>query len=89
VDAKRVFGLQQGRQRLYPAFQIGHDGQPKPAFRKLLTALDGRLDGWPLAIWLTRPNAEFEDWKTPLDVIERDPEAVIAAARVELQEASY
>ena len=68
VEAKRVFGLTQGRLRLYPAFQIGHDGQPKEQFRTLLTALDGKLDGWPLAIWLTKPNAEFDGWATPLDI---------------------
>jgi hypothetical protein len=89
VDAKRVFSLQHGKQRLYPEFQIGQDGQPKPVFRVLLTALDGKLEGWPLAIWLTRPNAEFDDWKAPLDVIERDPDAVVAAARHEVAEASY
>jgi hypothetical protein len=89
VEAKRVFGLTQGRRRLYPAFQIGRDGQPKEGFRTLLAALDGELDGWPLAIWLTKPNAEFGGWATPLDVIERDPEAVAEAARLEVQEASY
>jgi hypothetical protein len=89
VEARRVFGLTQGRQRLYPAFQVGRDGQPKEAFRTLLTALGGRLDSWPLAIWLTKPNAEFDGWATPLDVIERDPEAVANAARVEMREASY
>lgn len=89
VEAKRVFGLTQGRRRLYPAFQIGRDGQPKAGFRTLLAALDGELDGWPLAVWLTKPNAEFGGWATPLDVIGRDPEAVAEAARLELQEASY
>ena len=89
VDAKRVFGMQHGKQRLYPEFQIGKDGQPKPAFRVLLTALDGKLEGWPLAIWLTRPNAEFDNWETPLDVIERNPDAVVAAARHEVAEPSY
>ncbi len=89
VEAKRVFGLTQGRRRLYPAFQIGRDGQPKEGFRTLLAALAGKLDGWPLAVWLTKPNAEFGGWATPLDVIERDPEAVAEAARLEVQEASY
>ncbi|MBL6459360.1 hypothetical protein JMJ55_28995 [Belnapia sp. T6] len=89
VDAKRVFSVQHGKQRLYPEFQIGQDGQPKPVFRMLLTALEGKLEGWPLAIWLTRPNAEFDDWKTPLDVIERAPHAVVAAAQHEVAEASY
>jgi hypothetical protein len=89
VEAKRVFGLTQGRQLLYPAFQIGRDGQPKKAFRRLLTALEGKLAGWPLAIWLTRPNAAFDGWATPLDLIERDPEAVVKAAQLEVQEASY
>lgn len=89
VEAKRVFGLKEGAKRLYPAFQIGPDGQPKPEFRALLTALGGKLDGWPLAIWLTKPNAEFDGWKTPLDVIEHDPEAVAAAARLEVQDAVY
>jgi hypothetical protein len=42
-----------------------------------------------LAIWLTKPNAEFDGWKAPLEVIERDPEAVIAAVRHEVAEASY
>ncbi len=89
VDAKRVFSVQHGKQRLYPEFQIGQDGQPKPNFRVLLTALDGKLEGWPLAIWLTRPNAEFDDWKAPLDVIEHNPDAVVAAARHEMTEPFY
>lgn len=78
-----------GAKRLYPAFQIGQDGQPKEAFRSLLAALDGELVGWRLAIWLTKPNAEFDRWKAPLEVIKRDPEAVVAAARHEMAEASY
>lgn len=89
VAAKRVFAVKEGARRLYPVFQIGPDGQPRPEFRILLTALDGRLDGWPLAIWLTRPNAEFENWKTPLEMIERDPQAVAAAALHEVQEAVF
>ncbi len=42
--------------------------------------------GWPF--WLTKPNAEFDGWKAPLEVIERDPEAVVAAARHEMADAS-
>lgn len=81
VKAGRVFAVQDGKTRRYPAFQLGDDGQPKPGFRTLLAATAGRLEGWPLAVWLTRPNAEFEGWRTPLEMIERDPEAVAAAAR--------
>jgi hypothetical protein len=89
IEAKRAFGVTQGRTRLYPAFQIGPDGQPKEQFRRVLMAFEGKLDGWPLAIWLTKPNTELEGWATPLDVIERDPEAVAAAARIEAQSTSY
>lgn len=89
VKAKRVFALAQGQRRLYPMFQFGADGQPKEAYRLLLTELGGTLDGWALAIWLTRPNAEFEGWATPLAVIAHDPDAVVRAARFERQAASF
>ncbi len=87
VSAKRVFFVQDGAKRLYPEFQLGPSGQPKEVFRSLITALQGKRDGWHLAIWLTKPNPEFGHWQTPLEMLDRDPEAVVAAAKREAQEA--
>ncbi len=88
-DEKRIFAVQQGRRRLYPAFQIGDDGQPEEIFRQVLEILGGKLSGWALAIWLTSPNSQLAHWAKPLDVIDRAPGDVLAAAAYEALEDSY
>ncbi|WP_207539660.1 hypothetical protein [Sabulicella rubraurantiaca] len=90
----RVFAIPEGPERLYPLFQLGEDGQPKPEFQPFLAAMHGRMEGWELAIWLTTPNGEFEKprgqgWETPLEVIGQDLEAVIATAEYDTAEDSY
>lgn len=85
----RVFAIGEGPERLYPLFQFQADGQPRPEFQPLLTALRGRMEGWQLATWLTRPCAEFPNWETPEAMIGQDPQAVIRAAERELGELPY
>lgn len=92
--ADRVFAIQDGPERLYPVFQLGEDGQPRPEFQPLLVAVHGRMEGWELAMWLTTPNGEFErpdqqGWATPLEVIGQNLEAVIATADYDTTTASY
>ena len=86
---RRVFGLTADSQRLYPAFLFEVCGLPDARFHTLLLALDGKLGDWPLAMWLTMPNAEFEGWATPLEMMDRDPDAAAAAARIAVQVSSY
>ncbi|MCW8087600.1 hypothetical protein [Sabulicella glaciei] len=88
-EVGRVSAILQGGQRLYPLFQLGPNGQPRPERRPLLLAMRGRLESWRLAAWLTGNNAEFNDWATPLEVIGRDPGAVVAAAKRAMAEVSF
>ncbi len=88
-DENRIFAVQQGHRRLYPAFQIGADGQPEEVFRKLIEILGGKLSGWALALWLTSPNSQLAHWAKPLDVIDRAPDDVLAAAAHEAIDESF
>jgi hypothetical protein len=64
---------------LYPAFQF-RDGRPSPVVERAGVILRDRgLDGWPLALWFTTPSGWLWD-RRPVDLLEEDPEGVLAAA---------
>lgn len=91
-DEQRVFAVFQDGVELYPAFLLAPDGQPRPAFHPVIKILREEPDGyrgWMLATWLTRPSAEFADWQTPLEMIDRDLEGVIKAAKRAREEIVY
>lgn len=64
---------------LYPAFQF-RDGRPLPLIGPVASALRNRgLDGWPLALWFATPSGWLHD-RRPVDLLDTDPEEVLAAA---------
>ena len=75
---RRVFSVAWGDVEQFPLFQFAM-GEPIAAMRDLLTFFSG-LSEWQIALWFFAPNAWLEN-APPMDVLQRDPEAVIAAAR--------
>ena len=88
AKAGKVFSVNDGTTERFPVFQL-RDGAPNPVIGRVLAALGGKLTPWQVAMWLTTPNAEFADWQTPLDRIDAEPDAVVAAARREAEAAVF
>ncbi len=75
----RIFAVTWHGRVLYPAFKF-RDGRPSPTVERATPILRARgLDGWPLALWFTTPTGWLWDAR-PVDLLEEDPEAVLAAA---------
>jgi hypothetical protein len=75
----RIFAVPWHGRSLYPAFKFS-DGRPSPTVERALPILHERgLDGWPLALWFTTPTGWLWDTR-PVDLLDEDPERVLAAA---------
>jgi hypothetical protein len=73
---------------VYPAFQFDFDaGAPRPVIAEVLAALPSRLreGGWQLALWWDAPT-DFLGWHRPIELLGKDPAAVVAAAADEARE---
>jgi hypothetical protein len=79
--AGRIFGVPYQGDTVYLRFQFSDDGQPLPVIRDVLRALDGWAP-WDLARWFVFRSRRLEQ-RRPADLLERDPDAVVAAARAE------
>jgi len=70
----------------YPAFQFDEDGKPRPIVESVLDHLaDPHVTSWQQALWFTTANG-WLDARRPVDLLESEPEAVVAAARETLRE---
>jgi hypothetical protein len=78
----RIFGVPYQGDTVYLAFQFGSDGRPLPVVREVLRGLDG-WPPWDVAGWFVFRNRRLEQ-RRPADLLERDPDAVVAAARAEM-----
>jgi len=68
-------------QTWFPWFQFDREaGRPSPLIGEIVQVLCPFLDGWQVACWFVRPNAEV-DHHVPLDEIGCQPLKVLAAAR--------
>jgi hypothetical protein len=73
---------------VYPAFQFDFDaGAPRPVVADVLAALPAGLrdGGWQLALWWDTPT-DFLGWNRPIEMLDKDPAAVVAAAVDEARE---
>jgi hypothetical protein len=78
--AARVLGVEWKSRTVFPAFQFGADGQPRPVVADILTHLRrSGLDDWQAALWFASPTGWLGD-RRPVDVLTQDPGAVEAAA---------
>jgi hypothetical protein len=76
-----LLGAWNGREFLHPAFQFQPDtGRLMPEIKTLLSILPKDRSGWRQTFWLFQRHAQL-DGARPADVFQKDPEAVIKAAR--------
>ncbi len=77
-EARRIFSVSSGDVEQFPLFQFAQS-EPIAAMHDILVLFFG-LSEWQIALWFFAPNA-WLDHASPMDVLPRDPEVVIAAAR--------
>ena len=73
----RVFSVREGRNYLYPRFQL--DAAPLDAVVDVLKVVPEDARGWPLLSWFEAPSTLL-DGRKPSDILAKDPAAVRAAA---------
>ena len=79
LSAGRVFAIDTPGGRMFPAFQLTTEGEPRPVIGKILAALDGQLRGWETLLWFTGSNGNL-DGARPVDLLDDKPDQVVAAA---------
>ncbi len=81
LAARRIFTVNHRGSRLYPGFQFGTDGQPRPVIASVLEVFEPYgLDGWETALWFTTSSGWLDD-KRPVDLLTRQPEQIVDAAQ--------
>jgi hypothetical protein len=61
----------------YPGFQFDVHGRPRRVIGRALAAL-GETEGWSTALWFITDNGYLD--ARPVDLLDTDPDAVVAAA---------
>jgi len=77
----KVFAVELRGRRLFPGFQFNPETfAPEPVVADVLAALPlDRMSEWELALWWTAADPWLEG-NRPVDVMQEDPDAVVAAA---------
>jgi hypothetical protein len=85
----KVFAVEfQGEQR-YPAFQFDMEtGKPKPIIKDILALLKDEWSSWQLALWFISVNG-YLNGKTPLEVMDTEPVAVLETLGKEAGEIDF
>ena len=78
-SGKKIFAVQHRGRFLYPAFQFDAQGCPRQVISNVLAALGTEVGGWQTALWFVTPNGWLDEEK-PVDMLEREPLAVLDAA---------
>jgi len=78
-----VFAVNYGGKPGYLAFQFDPvTGRPKPVIARIIKVFPPNTDGWRLALWLASANQRLSN-RRPVDLLDKNPEKVIEAARME------
>jgi hypothetical protein len=84
----RIFAVEVHGRLVYPGFQFDQEtGRPKPSIARVLAGLPGSLrdGGWQLALWWDNA-VDSLGWRRPVDILDEDPDAVVAAAQSDAAE---
>lgn len=73
-----ALSIEQNGHIAYPAFQFGAEGV-KAAVAEIQSLFGQKVTGWSLAIWFISANG-WLDGARPVDLLDGQPEAVLAAA---------
>jgi hypothetical protein len=81
--AGRAFSVPFQGKQLFPGFQFDAEGKPVAGLADILAALRPRFgdSDWSVASWFTSPNAHLPGKAQPADLLAKDAEAVLAAAK--------
>jgi hypothetical protein len=81
----KLFSFNHGGRELYPAFQLGPDGRPLPIVTEVLEILarDPDRSEWDNALWFAGESG-WLDGKTPMELLQSEPELVKQAAEQEV-----
>lgn len=87
LAARKIFAVNHRGTRLYPSFQFGTDGRPRPVIARVLEAFEPYgLDGWEIALWFTTASGWLDDQR-PVDLLTRAPDQIVDAAQHTFEEA--
>ena len=78
----RIFAVTHHATSYFPGFQFTEDGFPLPIIAPILKLLGDRLSPWELALWFTGANGWLGGAR-PVDLLTRNPDRVVEAARRE------
>lgn len=76
---QRIFAFDHHGQDRYPAFQFDA-GLPKPIVGRLLHLVRPE-NGWHAMFWFAAANGWLDDAKSPVDLLDVDPDGVAEAAQ--------
>jgi hypothetical protein len=81
----KLFSIKHGGRELYPAFQLGPDGRPLSIVAELLEILarDPDRTEWDNALWFAGESG-WLDGKTPMELLQSEPELLKQAAEQEV-----
>lgn len=85
----RLFTVRDGTTDKYPRFQFDAHGQPLPVIEQILKLIKGRLEGWEIALWFHANNGWLPQQARPGDLLRRQPDAVLMAAKREVAGAEF
>jgi hypothetical protein len=85
----RLFTVRDGTTEKYPRFQFDAHGQPLPVIEQVLALFKSKLEGWEIALWFHSNNGWLPNQARPVDLLRRQPEAVLQAAQREVAGAEF
>jgi hypothetical protein len=78
---KRIVAVDHRGAKLFPGFQFGPDGKPRPVIKRVLEQFEPYgLTGWEIALWFTTATGWLDD-KRPVDLLTKSPDEIVDAAR--------
>ena len=81
----RIFSVTHHGAIYYPGFQFGAEGRPLPVIAEVIRALARASSEWQLALWFLGSNG-WLGGRRPVDLLEKEPAAVVNAAEREAEE---
>jgi hypothetical protein len=82
----RILAVEHHAKLYYPGFQFDASGIPKPPVAAVLNRLDApSMTPWQQALWFTTANGWLSG-RRPVDVLDEEPDSVVAAADAALRE---
>jgi len=88
-QAGKLLAVRDGTVEKYPRFQFDSHGRPLPAMGEILAVFTGRLEGWEIALWFHSNNGWLPGEARPVDLLRKNPDAVLAAAKHEVDGARF